>query len=440
MIPAGLSVFVSAFVIGGLTNDSHCDAFVEWAAHNAVPIRTVEPGEPFDDLQPLRKVVGNARVVCLGESRHDAREHFRFKHRMIEFLVEEMGFTHFAMEESLPCAGLINEYVLSGRGDPEALLNSMGAWFIWDTQEVLALIKWMRSYNEDPNHRKKVKFYGIDITDPLLGVKSTLTYLERLDPGYTATFRSKPDPIALLSENIWSETLENYRRLSPGELDTLSARYADMLTRVKERHSEYMAASSGAVDDWMLRQAIVAAEANKLFTAGVRGTFVDAGHVREKAMADNIRWILKRAGKGEGLIVWAHNFHVTRSPADLDIPRRPPAQAMMSMTTYLSGQLGEDLVSFGFSFNRGDYPGGPLPPAGRETVDGVLARVGLPRFVVDLRKAPKEWVGRKLRMRGQGGHADLIPLDAFDALFFVESITKTVPTSKARKRFGTLRR
>jgi len=427
-------------VQGGSADGSPSDVFIEWASTNAVPIKTVEPGAPFDDLQPLKTIVGGARVVCLGESRHDAHEHFRFKHRMIEFLVQEMGFTLFAMEESLPCAGQINDYVLGGQGDPEALLNKMGAWFIWDTQEVLALVNWMRAYNLDPTHNKKVRFYGIDITDPSLGLENAMTFLDKFDPDCALSFRKKPDPLTLFSKTIWSETMENYKRLSEEELNLLAERFGTLLARFKDKRSDYVSHSSTTEYDWLLRQALVAAKANDLFTAFVRSTFQQAGDVRERAMAENIRWILQHPGKGERLIVWAHNFHVARTPADLDIPGRPPAENMTSMIAYLSEELGDEMVSFGFSFNRGDYPNGPLPAAGNDTLDGVLARVGLPLFVVDLRKAPKQWIGRKMTMRGQDGHADLIPAEAFDALFFVEMVTKTVPTRGARKRFESLGR
>ena len=98
------------------------------------------------------------------------------------------------------------------------------------------------------------------------------------------------------------------------------------------------------------------------------------------------------------------------------------------------------MLSVGFSFNRGDYPEGPLPSAGRDTLDGVLVRVGFPLFVVDLRGAPGLWVKRRVAMRGQGGHAYLIPADAFDAVFFVDVVTRTVPTTGARRRFESFGR
>ena len=65
---------------------------VRWATESAVELATTDPEAPLDDLEPLRHIVEDARVVFLGESRHDAGDQFRMKHRIIRFLVEEMGF------------------------------------------------------------------------------------------------------------------------------------------------------------------------------------------------------------------------------------------------------------------------------------------------------------------------------------------------------------
>jgi erythromycin esterase len=45
-----------------------------WLRDNAVPIRSVEPGDTLDDLRPVGVMIGDARVVGLGESAHGVRE------------------------------------------------------------------------------------------------------------------------------------------------------------------------------------------------------------------------------------------------------------------------------------------------------------------------------------------------------------------------------
>lgn len=200
--------------------ESNKDAFVDWAKENASEIKTLEPGSGFDDLRSLQKSIGDARMVFIGESRHDAHEHFKFKHRLVEFLVEEMGFTLFAMEESLPYGDRINKYVLGGEGDPEVLLNNMGNWYVWDTKEVLALIQWMRKYNSDPKHDKKVEFCGVDVTDPIPAIENMLVYLEKVDSESADILKNKLEKVQLLNTEIRSEReiTERYVSLSDEEV------------------------------------------------------------------------------------------------------------------------------------------------------------------------------------------------------------------------------
>ncbi len=59
-----------------------------------------------------------ARIVSLGESTHGSREMFRLKHRLIEWLVTELGLGVVCFETGLPEAMPIDSYVLGGEGDP----------------------------------------------------------------------------------------------------------------------------------------------------------------------------------------------------------------------------------------------------------------------------------------------------------------------------------
>jgi hypothetical protein len=67
-------------------------AVMDWVRANAIPLKTVEAGNGFEDLQPLKQVVGDARIVALGEATHGTREFFQLKHRLIEFRQAEWAF------------------------------------------------------------------------------------------------------------------------------------------------------------------------------------------------------------------------------------------------------------------------------------------------------------------------------------------------------------
>ena len=105
---------------------------INWLRRNAIPIQTVEAGHGFADLQPLDKIVGDARIVALGEATHGTREFFQLKHRLIEYLATQQGFTMFSIEANMPEAYRLNDYVLRGVGDPKRLLKGMYFW-TWNT-------------------------------------------------------------------------------------------------------------------------------------------------------------------------------------------------------------------------------------------------------------------------------------------------------------------
>jgi hypothetical protein len=71
-------------------------------------LKTTDPNAPLDDLAPLQQLIGNASIVGLGEDTHGSHEFFTMKHRLLEFLVEKMGFTMFAMEGSWSAGEKIN--------------------------------------------------------------------------------------------------------------------------------------------------------------------------------------------------------------------------------------------------------------------------------------------------------------------------------------------
>jgi erythromycin esterase len=75
----------------------------EWLRGNARRLRTLDPSDDdFSDLEPLRDIVGDARAVSIGESTHRMHEFYQLRHRMIRFLVRELGFTAHIMESGFP--------------------------------------------------------------------------------------------------------------------------------------------------------------------------------------------------------------------------------------------------------------------------------------------------------------------------------------------------
>lgn len=166
-----------------------------WIRAHAIPLQTVEAGHGFDDLQPLAKVVGDARIVALGEATHGTREFFQLKHRLIEFLASQKGFTIFSIEANMPEAHRVNDFVLNGNGDPKQLLKGMYFW-TWDTEEVLDMILWMREFNRSGKGR--IEFTGFDMQTPNVSMDIVRAFVKEHHPSYLDTLnRTYSDALSI---------------------------------------------------------------------------------------------------------------------------------------------------------------------------------------------------------------------------------------------------
>jgi erythromycin esterase len=75
---------------------------IDWLKANAIPFETTDPTQPLQDLDFLKSMVGNARIVALGEATYGTHEFLQMKHRILEYLVENMGFNTFAIQAGYP--------------------------------------------------------------------------------------------------------------------------------------------------------------------------------------------------------------------------------------------------------------------------------------------------------------------------------------------------
>src|SRR5690606_30956421 len=72
--------------------------FAAWLREHVTPLDTIDPEAPLDDLEPLRELIGGARVVAVGENSHFIEEFAAMRRRILRFLVERCGFTVLAFE------------------------------------------------------------------------------------------------------------------------------------------------------------------------------------------------------------------------------------------------------------------------------------------------------------------------------------------------------
>jgi erythromycin esterase len=92
------------------------ELLADWFRAHASKLATLDPHAPLDELEPLREIVGDARVVAVGESAHFVEEFSLTRARVLRFLAERCGFTVFAFEFGFSEAFALDQW-LQGAGD-----------------------------------------------------------------------------------------------------------------------------------------------------------------------------------------------------------------------------------------------------------------------------------------------------------------------------------
>jgi erythromycin esterase-like protein len=136
------------------------------------------------DYDPLLKLVGNTRLVLLGEASHGTHEFYRARAEITKRLIAEKGFAAVAVEADWPDAYRINRYVRADSDDVEAI-DALGdfkrfpAW-MWRNADVLDFVGWLRDHNDSlASDAVKIGFYGLDLYSLHRSIKAVLDYRTR---------------------------------------------------------------------------------------------------------------------------------------------------------------------------------------------------------------------------------------------------------------------
>ena len=191
-------------------------------------------GAGFDDLAALDQIIGDARIVALGEATHGTAEFFRMKHRLFEYLVEKKGFTVFAFEANWPVVEIADRYVKTGEGSAAAALKEIGFW-VWATEEVRDLIDWMRAYNSVPGRTKLLSFTGFDMQNPGAAAKCVIDAFDRLGASEAETIRRLYDGAKDMYLRMDPLGLDPSNALSDAEKARLRANVAEALKLVESQ-------------------------------------------------------------------------------------------------------------------------------------------------------------------------------------------------------------
>ncbi|MEU5402474.1 erythromycin esterase family protein [Streptomyces sp. NPDC005963] len=363
---------------------------------------------PLSDLGPLRRMIGDASIVGMGEATHGSHEFFRTKVRVFKELVRRDGFATFALEANWNAGVRLNDHVLHGTGDPRQIMREefQNAYFIWNTQEYLDLIRWMRDHNVR-HPQRPVHFMGNDSAYAGPHLFDLVTeYIGERHPGllteFTRLYRaSRPPASASVDQTMkayLAKPLAERRRLAADVQRALVLLERQRPGQDRERHS------------WAVQHARAVAQVGGMYAfdyAAPEGV-AEMMRYRDRIMAENTVWWQRQTGRR--VLLSAHNGHVAYESSN-------PAQYPKVQGAFLRDMIGDAYVNVGFTFGRGSFRAldltdpaepvrtftvGPPEPGSAEVV---LERVSRRNYSIDLRSAPsaaRTWLNEARPVRSIG--------------------------------------
>ena len=433
--------FIVLFLIGNILNVGIIKVKAEGTKvinlkDKLIPLKTTKAGNGYEDLDKLQVILKDKKIVAMGEATHGTKEFFQMKDRMFEFLVEKMGYRLFGIEANFDSTQVVNDYIINGTGNANDSVKSLGL-LVYETEEVVNMVEWLRNYNKNPEHKSKVKFYGFDIQSAHYNGNRILDYIKKVDNNNLSEFERilldvDNNRIDSSSKDMLNNIKNNTKELK-NLFDKNKRNYIE-----KSSISEYeMAYQELNVDIQFIDYKIIQKD-----TASVNMT-----NMRDYYMAQNVKWILdyeKQFGNDK-IMLWAHNGHVTKKMPNYT-----------SMGENLKKIFNDKLYVIGFDFYQGSFRAIPCDSKGnylsqkfaifnvdKSDINSFaynFEKTGIPLSFIDFKSASEDknvavWlsqtqlfhcIAEAYNSSFKQNLLPQVPIDSYDGLIFVKKTSATI--------------
>lgn len=325
----------------------------------AQPIRSVAASAQDTDFGWLTELTRGARLIGAGEGSHGTAEHFQLKDRLFRELVQQHGFTVFAIEADFDDGYEVDRFVRGeGPNDPDRATRAFDFW-TWQTQEVRDLLAWMRQYNASRGEKPELRVVGIDMQDP----RGSLDLLTRLAPP-DARVQAALKVLSSVTMREWAmlgEATPQRRAAVMGQVNEVRAAVDALTASTPQRAT-------------LLHLAETVRQGATMFASGGQD-FNRLNLIRDAAMFGNTRTALDTLFPGQKAMLWAHNFHIAKVPAQ--------GQPYVNLGQHLARALGTSYRTVGFSFGAGELRAVSGDPAQQAKGPMILTAAPAPRDSLD---------------------------------------------------------
>jgi erythromycin esterase-like protein/predicted phosphoribosyltransferase len=276
----------------------------------------VEDGVPRDDA--LFGLVGDARLVLIGEASHGTHDFYAARAQMTRRLIEQRGFCAVAVEADWPDAYRVNRFV-RGRSEDvtaeEALrgFERFPTW-MWRNTAVLDFAGWLRERNDRVgNEQRKAGFYGLDLYSLRRSMAEVISFLDRVDP--EAAVRAK-DRYSCF-DHVSGDDGPSYGFAAAfGAGESCEREVIDQLVDLQRNAPKYAERDGLLAEDELFyaeRNAETVRSAEEYYRE-MFGSRTASWNLRDRHMVDTLEALADHLGRlreePAKIVVWAHNSHL----------------------------------------------------------------------------------------------------------------------------------
>ena len=404
--------------------------------------------------EALEEIVGDARIVLIGESSHGTHEFYKARAEITKWLIEQKGFCAVAAEADWPDAYRVNRYV-RGLGDDASAEKALSgferfpAW-MWRNTVVRDFVDWLHAHNERrrANGERQTGFYGLDLYSLHRSMREVIDYLENVDPAAAARARER---YACFDHTSADDGQAYGFAAAFGAGLSCERQVIEQLVEMQRSALEHARRDGLLAEDeqfYAQQNAQTVRNAESYYRAMFGGR-VTSWNLRDKHMGQTLQALLTHLDRHDGeparIVVWAHNSHVGDARAT-----EVGSDGQLTLGQLARERYGDESRLIGFTTYTGTVTaasewGGPaerkvVRPALNGSVEEFFHEVDNPEFLVSAaisRNAAEPLdvvrLGRAIGViylpatERQSHYYHVRPGEQFDAIIHIDETTALEP-------------
>ena len=403
----GLGGLVQAAAAG----DTAREARIAYLKKHAISVRSIDAEDGnMADLEPLRQVIGNRRIVMLGESSHGDGATFAAKSRLIKFLHQRMGFDVLAFESGFYETRKAWSVLRAGEDPLKAVSSGVDA--TWSaSRQIQPLWNYIA---EQSKTNRPLELSGFDMQ--FTGSASNVSLLDDLGD-FLSRSGLPPDAAGAASRVMNALALvvndpsfirngSEFKNVEPKDqaaFEIAARALGKALASLPPGREPGMSER----DFWIQFLKSGAAFLKMSWRVNLESmekTLLDwAFNLRDRQMGDNLIWLAKRAYPTRKIVVWSAASHISRHYNLLGNPNGP----FVPMGDWLDKAMGSEVYSLGFAAYKGRWgevgmsASIEVSPAAPNSLEDLFFSAGFNYAVMDFRNlaADGTWLRAPLSCR-----------------------------------------